>query len=145
MLEAPIEPQSAVIYFTAGSDPVRDAPVMPTRNLLLDDDLKQELRADLRQLQRDLTEAALAEALRLLESPRFEELTEQQVREVAEYRPIEIAGERFFELAFSRSKEAGAMLGFARMLGADDVRDDLARLRGSIRPPTNEWRDPRSE
>ena len=100
----------------------------------MNDDLERELRADLRQLQRDLTEAALAETLRLLASPRFEELTEQQVREVAEYRPIEFAGERFFEPAFSRSKEAGAMLGFARLLGAASVRDDLERLRGSIRP-----------
>ena len=109
---------------------------MSTQPFLLNDELIQELRADLRQLQRDLTEAALAEALRLLESPRFEELTEQQVREVAEYRAIEIAGERFFGPAFSRSKEAGAMLGFARLLGAGSVRDDLTRLRGSIRDPS---------
>ena len=108
---------------------------MSTQPFLLNDDLIQELRADLRQLQRDLTEAALAEALRLLESPRFEELTDQQVREVAEYRAIEIAGERFFGPAFSRSTEAGAMLGFARLLGAGSVRDDLPRLRGSIRDP----------
>ncbi len=106
---------------------------MPAHPVQLNDDLVQELRADLRQLQRDLTEAALAEALRLLESPRFAQLTEQQIREVAEYRPIEIAGEHFFRPAFSRSKEAGAMLGFARLLGAGSVRDDLARLRGSIR------------
>jgi hypothetical protein len=109
---------------------------MSVQPFLLNDDLIQELRADLRQLQRDLTEAALAEALRLLESPCFEELTEQQVREVAEYRAIEIAGERFFGPAFSRSKEAGAMLGFARLLGAGSVRDDLTRLRGSIRDPS---------
>ena len=109
---------------------------MSAQPFQLNDDLVQELRADLRQLQRDLTEAALAEALRLLESPRFEQLTEQQVREVAEYRAIEIAGERFFQPAFSRSKEAGAMLGFARLLGADNVRDDLTRLRGSIHDPS---------
>ena len=109
---------------------------MSAQPFQLNDDLVQELRADLRQLQRDLTEAALAEALRLLESPRFEQLTEQQVREVAEYRAIEIAGERFFPPAFSRSKEAGAMLGFARLLGAGSVRDDLTRLRGSIRDPS---------
>ena len=114
---------------------------MSAQPLQLNDDLVQELRADLRQLQRDLTEAALAEALRLLESPCFEELTEQQVREVAEYRAIEIAGERFFQPAFSRSKEAGAMLGFARLLGADSVREDLERLRGSIRPAAIEWRE----
>jgi len=117
---------------------------MSAPGVQLDEDLIQALRADLRQLQRDLTEAALAEALRLLESPRFELLTAQQVREVAEYRPIEIAGERFFQPAFSRSKEAGAMLGFARLLGAGSVHDDLTRLRGSIRDPSAGPGDPSS-
>jgi hypothetical protein len=117
---------------------------MSAQSPLLEEGLIQALHADLRQLQRDLTEAALAEALRLLESPRFEELTERQVREVAEYRAIEIAGERFFQPAFSRSKEAGAMLGFARLLGADNVRDDLVRLRGSIRDGAVESLEPSS-
>ena len=106
---------------------------MRARNLLLNDDLERRLRAELWQLERGLSEASLAEALRLLGSPRFAEVTEQHVREVSEYRPIEIAGERFFERAFSRSKEAGATLGFARLLGADNVRADLERLRASIR------------
>jgi hypothetical protein len=106
---------------------------MRARNLLLNDDLERRLRAELWQLERGLSEASLAEALRLLGSPRFAEVTEQHVREVSEYRPIEIAGERFFERAFSRSKEAGATLGFARLLGANNVRADLERLRASIR------------
>jgi hypothetical protein len=91
----------------------------------LSEDLKRELRA----LERELTEPALAEALRLLDSPRFAEVTEAHVREVGQYRPIELAGERFFERAWSRSKEAGALLGFARLLGAAFVRQDLRRLR----------------
>lgn len=105
---------------------------MATRTLLLDLDLQRILRADLRQLQRDLTEPALVEALRLIGSPRFEELTERHVRDVSEYRAIEVAGERFFERAFSRSKEAGAVLGFARLLGAESVREDLERLRAVV-------------
>jgi len=105
---------------------------MPAHGFALDEDQKQRLRADLRHVQRDLTEASLAEALRLLDSPRFEGVTEQHIREVSEYRPIEIAGERFFERAFTPGKEAGAMLGFARVLGADSVRADLERLRASI-------------
>jgi len=105
---------------------------MRARSLPLNEDLERRLRAELWRLERGLTEASLAEALRLLDSPRFEELTEQHVREVSEYRPIEIAGERFFERAFSRSKEAGATLGFARLLGADNVRADLERLRASV-------------
>jgi hypothetical protein len=99
----------------------------------LDDDLVLRLRIELRQLQRDLSEPSLAEALRLLESPRFEKMTDRHVREVAEYRPIEVGGERFFERAWSRSKEASAMLGFARLLGAGLVSRDLQRLRGSLR------------
>jgi hypothetical protein len=108
---------------------------MRARNLLLNDDLERRLRAELWQLERGLSEASLAEALRLLGSPMFAEVTEQHVREVSEYRPIEIAGERFFERAFSRSKEAGATLGFARLLGADNVRADLERLCASVGGP----------
>ncbi len=97
------------------------------------EDLKRRLREELRTFQKRLSEASVAEALRLLESPHFQDLTDQHVREVAEYRPIELAGERFFERAWSRSKEAAAMLGLARLLGSDCVRSDLANLRSSIR------------
>jgi len=94
--------------------------------------LRRLLRDELRRFQRDLNEASLAESLRLLESPRFAELTERHVREVAEYRLIEVGGERFFERAWTRSKEAGATLGLARLLGADLVSRDLRRLRASL-------------
>jgi hypothetical protein len=99
----------------------------------VNDELRQRLRAELWELERALTDAALAEALRVLGSPRFAELTDAHVREVSEYRPIELSGERFFERAWSRSKEAGAALGFARLLGADRVRSDLERLRAAVR------------
>jgi len=98
----------------------------------LTDDLRQLLREQLHGFQSLLTEAALAEALRLLESPLIEELTHEHVREVAEYRPIELAGERFFERAWTRSKEVSAMLGFAQLLGTDVVRQDLLRLAASV-------------
>lgn len=98
----------------------------------MDEDLARQLKSELRQLERDLTDASLAEALRLLESPRFDRVTDSHIRDVAEYRPIEVAGERFFERAWSRSKEAGAMLGFARLLGASAVREDLQRLRAAL-------------
>ena len=96
------------------------------------EELRQKLRAELRGFQSQLTEPSLAEALRLLESPLVLELTEQHVREVAEYRPIELAGERFFERAWSRSKEAAATLGFALLLGTDSVREDLVLLAASL-------------
>jgi hypothetical protein len=95
-------------------------------------DLEHTLRAELRRCQHGLNEPALSEALRLLGSPRVRELTERHVREVAEYRPIELAGERFFERAWTRSKEAGAMLGFALLLGADAVRQELLTLAATL-------------
>ena len=104
----------------------------------MDRDLERRLREDLRELQLSLTEPSLAEALRLLESPRFGQVTDGHVREVSEYRPIEIAGERFFERAFSRSKEAGAMLAFARLLGVESIRSELERLRAAVRGAADE-------
>jgi hypothetical protein len=98
----------------------------------LTEELRHQLRAELRGFQSQLTEPSLAEALRLLESPLALELTEQHVREVAEYRPIELAGERFFERAWSRSKEVAATLGFALLLGTDSVREDLVLLAASL-------------
>jgi len=95
-------------------------------------DLEHTLREELRTFQHRLTEPSLAESLRLLDSPRAHELTERHVREVAEYRPIELAGERFFERAWTRSKEAGAMLGFALLLGVDAVREDLRVLAATL-------------
>jgi hypothetical protein len=97
-----------------------------------DERVEECLRAELARFERDLSEASLVEALRLLDSARFGELTEDHVRQVMEYRSIELSGERFFERAWSRGKEAGAMLGFARMLGTDVVKQNLERLRGSI-------------
>ena len=95
-------------------------------------DLEHALRAELRSFQHGLTEPSLSEALRLLGSPRVRELTQRHVREVAEYRPIELAGERFFERAWTRSKEAGAMLGFALLLGAATVRQELLALAATL-------------
>jgi len=111
----------------------------------LNDALAELLQQELRALERELTEPSLAEALRLLESPRFESVTDAHVREVAQYRGIEVAGERFFERPWSCSKEASAMLGFARMLGAAFVRQDLRRLRDSLRDPEPGARDPHLE
>ena len=121
-----------VKYFTATLRRPVDAEAAPRESELVTDELSQQLRDELRSFQSLLTEPSLAEALRLLESPSVEELTEQHVREVAEYRPIELAGERFFERAWSRSKEVAAMLGFALLLGTDTVREDLLRLAGSL-------------
>jgi hypothetical protein len=95
-------------------------------------ELKEQLRAELRRFESQLTEAALSETLRLLESPHSAALTERHARQVAEYDFIEIAGERFFERSWSAGKEAGATLGLACWLGLEAVRDDLRRLRASV-------------
>jgi hypothetical protein len=98
------------------------------------EELRQQLRAEMLSFEKGLTAASIHEALRLLGSPRFAELSERHVREVSEYRPIEIAGETFFAAAWTRGKEAGATLGFARLLGAELVREDLTRLLASAIP-----------
>jgi len=89
--------------------------------------------ADLHRHERTLSLPSVEEAVRLLRSERFRELTEAQVREVGEYRPIELGGERFFERAFSPGKEAAASLGYALHLGRRAVLDDLLRLLATLR------------
>jgi hypothetical protein len=94
-----------------------------------------QLRSQLHELARNLTETSLAQVIRLLESEKFSQLTCEQIRTVGEYGAIEIGGERFFDCAFSSGKEAAGSLGFARFIGRDLVLDDLARLRASLAGP----------
>jgi hypothetical protein len=96
---------------------------------------KQLLLAELQSMQRRLTLPSLAEAIRLLESDRFPELTEEQIRAVGEYQAIELGSDCYFEMAFTPGKEAAASLGFARLLGRDVVLDDLQKLLASARGP----------
>jgi hypothetical protein len=76
--------------------------------------------------------AALCEAIRLLESERFGELSDADIREVANYRTISLRGDEFFARAFTPGKEAAASLGLARLLGRERVLDDLLRLRAAL-------------
>ncbi len=75
---------------------------------------------------------SLCEAIRLLESDKFCELTGRDIQDVANYRSIEIGDEWFFRKAFTPGKEAAASLAFAQQLGPDVVLDDLQRLRESL-------------
>ena len=93
---------------------------------------RDAMLAELHRFERALTVASLSEAIRLLESERFQELTAAQIREVGEYRPIQLGEERFFEKAWSRGKEVAAALGFAQHLGPEAVRRDLVGLRASL-------------
>jgi len=90
------------------------------------------LFAELQDHERRFTLPALEEAIRLLSSEKFSELTSEHIREVAEYRSIEIGEESFFERAFTPGKEAAASLGFARYLGREPVLEDLLRLRATL-------------
>ena len=101
----------------------------------MSEDLKSKrasMLAELHKFERKLTVASLSEAIRLLESDRFEDLTAAQIREVGEYRSIQLGEERFFEKAWSRGKEVAAALGFAQHLGPEAVRKDLLSLRASL-------------
>lgn len=87
------------------------------------------LLRELHSLQGRLTLSSIAEAIRLLESDKFQRLTDRDVRDVANYRAIEIDDETFFHKAFSAGKEAAASLAFAVTLGRNVVLEDLQRLR----------------
>jgi hypothetical protein len=75
---------------------------------------------------------SLCEAIRLLESDKFRELTGRDIQDVANYRGIELGDEWFFHKAFTTGKEAAASLAFAQQLGPEVVLDDLQRLRESL-------------
>lgn len=97
-------------------------------------------------MQRAITLPSLAEAIRLLESDQFEQLTDEQIRDIGQYRAIEIDSEVFFEKAFTPGKEVAASLGFARMLGRSVVLEDLQRLlRTSMGPDTEAGRESAQE
>ena len=75
---------------------------------------------------------ALCETVRLLESGKFDRLSESDLNEIANYRAVELDDEIFFDRAFTPGKEAAASLAFARYLGIDAVLKDLRSLAASI-------------
>jgi hypothetical protein len=89
----------------------------------------------LHDMELQLTQAAVEELIRLLCSSHFHRVTPRQVRSVGEYKTIEIEGERYFERAFSPGKEASSSLALARMIGRDDILEDLIDLRDSLVEP----------
>lgn len=91
--------------------------------------------ADLHALQRRLTGPSIAEAIRLLESDKFARLTNGQIRNIAEYRPIAIEDEWFFKKAFSTGKEVAASLAYAKEVGREIVLEDLLQLRATASGP----------
>jgi len=95
-------------------------------------DAASQLLSELHQHELSALPPALCEAMRLLASERFSELTDAHVLAVANYQAITLGGEVFFERAFTPGKEAAASLGYARLLGRERVLDDLRRLRAAL-------------
>ncbi len=87
---------------------------------------------DLHGVERNLNRRSVDELIRLLESERFETLTNEQIRAVGEYAAIELEGESFFARAFSTGKEVASSLALARELGVRRVLSDLLALRASM-------------
>ena len=92
----------------------------------------EQLFAELHRWERTLTLPSLNEAIRLLQSEKFQKLTGQQVHCIAEYRSIRIDEESFFEKAFSTGKEVAACLAFAMQFGGSQVLEDMSRLRLTV-------------
>lgn len=88
----------------------------------------QEILEELQDLEPGLRVGSLIEAIRLLGSDKFQELTPGQIRDVAEYRSIEIGEESFFNKPFSTGKEVSASLAYAQRIGREIVLSDLRRL-----------------
>lgn len=87
---------------------------------------------ELHSLQSRLTLSSITEAIRLLKSDKFSRLTDRDVRDVANYRAIEIDDEPFFHKAFSAGKEVAANLAFAATLGRHAILEDLQRLHATV-------------
>lgn len=75
----------------------------------------------------------LDELVRLLGSDKFDDLTEDQITNIGNYHAITISEEKFFNKAFSTSKEAASILRIARHLSRDTVLEDLQRLQESLK------------
>ena len=91
-----------------------------------------ERESILHALEKQAIARSLCEAIRLIESDKFEALTADHIRDVASYRSIEVEDEVFFERSFTPGKEAASTLALARKLGRDIVLRDLHRLRASL-------------
>ncbi len=95
------------------------------------DSMIDRMLAELHELERRLTIASIAEAIRLLKSEKFHQLTSEQIRSIGNYQPIRIEDEWFFDKAFSTGKEVAASLAYAGYVGREVVLEDLVRLRAA--------------
>jgi hypothetical protein len=93
---------------------------------------KEQMLVELRTWERQLVLRSLDEAIRLIGSDKVEKLTGQHIHCIAEYDPITIDGECFFDKAFTSGKVVAACLAFAREIGWREVLDDLVRLRVTV-------------
>jgi hypothetical protein len=101
----------------------------------VNNDCRQQLLDLLHDAELQLTRAGVEELIRLVRSSHFNVVTPQQIRSVGEYETIEIEGERYFERAFSPGKVASSSLALARMIGREEVLEDLLQLRDALAAP----------
>ena len=90
--------------------------------------LRTQLLEDLHRFAASARLPALRESIRLIRASCFEQVTQAQIHDVANYRSISVGEEVFFEKAFTPGKEAAVSLAVARWLGRELVLDDLERL-----------------
>jgi len=93
--------------------------------------MTERMLAELHELERRLTIPSIAEAIRLMKSAKFQQLTSEQITSIANYQAIKIEDEWFFDKAFSTGKEAAASLAYAQYIGREVVLEDLMRLRAA--------------
>ena len=99
---------------------------------------KKRLIAELHNWERHLVLQSLNEAIRLMQSEKAEKLTAHHLHAIAEYGPIQIDGEVFFDKAFSSGKDVAACLGFAMQIGWQEALDDVVRFRLTVLGPEAE-------
>jgi len=100
-----------------------------------DSAVKKRLLAELHNWERLLVLQSLNEAIRLMQSKKVEKLTDQHIHAVAEYGPIRIDDEVFFDKAFSSGKDVAACLSFAMQIGWQEALDDIVRFRLTVLGP----------
>jgi len=90
---------------------------------------EEETMKELLKHEGELWLPALDELIRLLSSKKFYLLSEEQIWEIGEYRPIKIEGKLFFERPCSRGKPVATLLMLAKKIGKEVVGEDLKKLK----------------
>lgn len=93
---------------------------------------QERLMEQFNELGIQLKEPGMHELVRLLESNSFDSLTEKQITEVGNYHAITIGEKRFFDKAFSTSKEAADILRIAQRVGREPILQELKTVQEDL-------------